>query len=192
MAQGAEGVTEQTTEQTTTTEARTVPVEAVQAERKARQAVEARLAEMESQAKAQAEKAAAERGEFQKLYEEAKPKLERLTALEQREQARLERVTARNSERIKALSPEAAAAVGAIAGRMDPEDLADWMDTHLPKLSGTVTRPAGSQARDHKQGEDPIPPAATSHWERFGKVLGVTERDWFENNWKPLQKGKAS
>lgn len=192
MQNGASGVQTETTTETQTTEARTVPVEALQAERKARQAVEERIAAMEAATKAAAEKAAAEAGQFRELYEGAKPKLARLDELEKRETARIERVSARNNERIKGLAPEVAAALGPIMGKLDADELADWLDTSLPKLvaSATVTRPAGSQARDHKQGEDAIPAAATADWKRFGEHLGVTEREWFENNWKPRQKGK--
>jgi type II secretory pathway component HofQ len=162
---------------------------ALQAERKAGQDLKAQLAKIESDRKAADEAAATKAGEYQKLYDPLKAEHEKLTAeLEGHRKAnaeRTERVKARNDARIKALPEPAAKALAPLAASLAPEALADWMDEHLSALvaeAGT-TRPAGTVAGGGKKVEEPIPAACTQEWERYGRATGVTERDWYENNW---------
>lgn len=80
---------------------------ALTAEREKRQALEQRLAEIEAAQKKRDEEAAAKRGEFEKLYTELKaetdPLREKLTAYQQREQARTEALNKANAEALEAL-----------------------------------------------------------------------------------------
>jgi hypothetical protein len=170
----------------------TVPVAALQAERKARQELEARLAKIESDRKAADDAAAAKSGEYKALYEPLKAEHDkataRLTEFEKREAERTERVKARNDTRIKALPEAAAKALAPLAANLAPEALAEWMDEHLGALVAEAggTRPAGTiGGGGGKKIEEPIPAAATESWERHGKRLGQSERDYFERVWKP-------
>jgi colicin import membrane protein len=165
---------------------------ALQAERKAGQDLKAQIAKIDADRKAEADAAAAKSGEYKALYEPLKAEHEsakgRLAEFEKREADRTERVKARNEIRIKALPEAAAKALAPLAANLAPEALADWMDEHLSALvaeAGT-TRPAGTVAGGGgKKVEDPIPAAATESWERHGKRLGQSERDYFERVWKP-------
>jgi hypothetical protein len=177
-------------------EPKTVPVEALQAERKARQELEKRLADIDAANKAREEKAAADAGEHRKLYESLKPEHEKATArlaeLEGRETKRLEKVDARNKERLKALPEAAQKALKPIAATMSPDDFADWLEENGGTFGATSEGvSAGTRRATGQKAEEPIPPEATAHWKKFGERLGVSERDWFEKTWKPLQK-KAS
>jgi hypothetical protein len=168
----------------------TVPVAALQAERKARQELEARLAKIESDRKAADDAAAAKSGEYKALYEPLKAEHEkataRLTEFEKREAERTERVKTRNDARIKAFPEAAAKAVAPLAAKLSPEDLADWLDEHAPNIiaEAGATRPAGTVAGGGgKKNEDPIPAECRAEWERYGKSTGVSDRDWYETNW---------
>jgi hypothetical protein len=169
---------------------------ALQAERKAGQDLKAQLAKIESDRKAADEAAATKAGEYQKLYDPLKAEHEKLTAeLEGHRKAnaeRTERVKARNDTRIKALPEAAAKALAPLAANLAPEALAEWMDEHLGALVAEAggTRPAGTVAGTGRA--EPIPAAATADWQKYGKALGISEREWFEKNWKPRQpKAKA-
>jgi hypothetical protein len=164
---------------------------ALQAERKAGQDLKAQLAKIESDRKADDERRATEAGEHKKLYDAIKPEHEaakgRLAELEKREADRTEKVKARNEVRIKALPEVAAKALAPLAASLAPEALADWMDEHLSALvaeAGT-TRPAGTVAGGGKKAEEPIPAAALAEWERHGKRLGQSDRDYYERVYKP-------
>lgn len=175
-------------------EGQTVPLTALQAERTKRHELETRLAAIETSAAAERERAAAEAGRYKELYEPLKAEHEtakgRLSEFERREAERTERVQARNETRIKAFPEAAAKALAPLAAKLSPEDLADWLDEHAPSIiaeAGT-TRPAGTVAGNGRKTEEPIPAACTTEWQTHGKRLGITERDWFETNWKPRQK----
>ena len=164
---------------------------AVAAERKGRQDAESRLAKIEADSKAAAEAAAAEKGEHKKLYDDLAPKhkeaTDRLKALEARETARVEKVATRNAERIKALPETTRKLASGLADKLDADALADWLEDAAPVL-GDTTRPAGTVKGKGGGGEDPIPPAAKTEWATYGQRLGISERDYFENTWKPRQK----
>lgn len=168
-----------------------VPVEALQAERKARQELEVRLAKIEGDRKAAEEAAAAKAGEYQKLYEPTKAELEaakaKLAEHEAAAQARTERLAARNETRIKALPEAGQKAVKALAGKLSAEDLADYLDEHGSTFGADVTRPAGTVSNGGAKKLDEIPAEALAEWERHGKRLGQTDRDYYENVWKPRQ-----
>lgn len=158
-------------------------------ERKARQDMERRLAEFEA-AKADAErKAAEEAGKHRELYEGLKPKYEealtKLTAYEQREQARIEAVQQRNAARIAAL----------------PDDLRDLVPEGLDP-DATTAQIERLEARARK---------ADPGFAKGGAAAGATQskpsipeeckaealrnkRDpewWFQNVWAPRQKKGA-
>jgi hypothetical protein len=165
---------------------------ALQAERAKRQAAEDRLAAIEAASKAAEEERAAKAGEYKNLYDPLKAEHEkataRITEFEKREAERTERVKTRNDARIAALPEKAAKALAPIAAALPPEALAEWMDDHLADLvaEAAPARPAGTIAGTGRA--EPIPPEATVDWQKYGKNLGVTEREWFEKNWKPRQK----
>ncbi len=99
-----------------------------QEEQRARQEAEARLKDFE-------EAEAKKRGEFEGLYKEASEKLsdyeKRVKVYEDKESARLERITKSNDEKIKKLSVEHRDLVPAIA---DPEALGEWLDKFSSRL----------------------------------------------------------
>lgn len=176
-------------------EPKTVPLEALVAERKARQDLAERLTKIEAERKAAEEKAAGEAGEYKSLFEKLKPEHEKLAGeldtYRKRETERAERLGARNAERIGKLSEAGQKAVKPLVGVMAPDALADWLDENAETFGGTGTRPAGTQSRDTKGKEDPIPPECSAEWRKHGQALGVSERDWYENTWKPRHKAKA-
>ena len=166
----------------------TVPVAALQAERKSRQELEKRLADIESAKKADDERRATEAGEHKKLYEELKPKHEstaaRLAELEKREEKRLEKLSERNSTRIKALPESAQKMRKPISAALSPEALDEWLEEHGGTLGAEITRPSGTLGGGGgKKVEDPIPTACTQEWERHGKSIGMSEREWYDINW---------
>lgn len=169
---------------------KTVPLAALEDERSKRQALEARLAKIESDRKVETEKAATESGKYKELYEPLKGEHERATArlteLEKRETDREARVALRNEERIKALPEKAAKALAPIASKLTPDDLADWLDSSLSSLveEAPTFRPSGTVAGSGKKVEEPIPAAASAEWQKWGKRTGVSEREYFEFNWK--------
>ena len=172
-----------------------VPVEALQAERKARQELEARLTKIEADRKAAEDKAAADAGEYRKLYEPTKAELEtakaRLAGYEAAEAARAEKLQARNEARVKALPEAAQKAAKALVGKLSPEDLAEYLDEHGATFGADpITRPAGTLGNGAGGKGEPIPAECKAEWEKYGKNLGVSERDWFERNWKPRHSKK--
>lgn len=168
---------------------------AVAAERKARQEAEARVAAIEADRKKAEEAAAAKAGEYEKLYAGLKPEHEKLAAklteYEKRESERVERVKSRNEERIKALPETGRKAVASLASHLPPEALAEWLDDNAALFGADAHRPAGTQARGAKV-EEAIPAECIAEWERFGKRSGISEREWFENTWKPRHKAKGA
>jgi len=104
--------------------------------RKANEELQAKLAAREAADKAAAEAEALKRGEHERLLTERAAELAKrdeelaatrakLTAAEQREQARLEAVATSNEARIAAL-PEAFKAIVPIELKADPDKLAEW------------------------------------------------------------------
>lgn len=165
---------------------------AIAAERKARQEAEALVAAIEAEKKSAAEKAATEAGEFRKLYEGIKPEHDalkgKIAAYEKAEAERTERVKARNADRIKALPEAGQKAVSRLADALPPEALAEWLDDNAALLGVVESRPAGTQRG--KVAEEPIPADCTAEWKKFGSY--GTEREWFENTWKPRHKAKGA
>lgn len=128
---------------TTTEDPPHVPVSALRAEREKRQALERQLAELTASQQAAAQKAAEQAGEYQRLYEEAKPRLERLTALEQAEAARSAKLAERNSERVTLLPNHLR---DLIPEGIDGDALAAHLD-RVERIAGTVNPgPAGGRA----------------------------------------------
>jgi hypothetical protein len=166
-----------------------VPVEALQAERKARQELEVRLAKIEGDRKAAEEAAATKAGEYQKLYEPTKAERDALKAeneaFKAAETARSEKLQARNETRIKALPEASQKAIKALVGKLSPEDVADYLDEHGSTFGAEATRPAGTVSNGGRKTEDAIPPEALVEWERHGKRLGQTDREYYENVYKP-------
>jgi hypothetical protein len=171
--------------------AKVVPVEALLAERKARQDLQKQIDDIQAARKAADDAAAAKSGEYKALYEPLKAEHEkataRLTEFEKREAERTEKVKARNDARIKALPEPAAKALAPLAANLAPEALAEWMDEHLGALVADAggTRPAGTVGGGGggRKNEDPIPAECKAEWERYGGPTGMTERDWYEKNW---------
>jgi hypothetical protein len=113
----------------------------------------------------------------------------RLAELEAKETARLERVKTRNDERIKALPEKAQKAIAKLTAKLDADEVSDFLDEDLADLVPEAdTRPAGGRRATGTTADEPIPAAATKEWERYGKKLNQSERDYYERVWKPRQK----
>lgn len=179
---------------------KTVPLAALQAERAARAAasekaanLEKRLADIEAANKAADEDRAAKAGEHKQLYDALKPEHDKATArlaeIEKAEKRREERFSAKNKDRLAALPDAAQKALKPISGTMSAEDFADYLDEHAATF-GAVEVSAGTRRADGRKAEEAIPADASADWQKFGKHLGVSERDWYEKNWKPRQKAK--
>lgn len=147
--------------------------------------IEAKEAERAASAKKADEDAAAKRGEYEKLHGAEKQRADaaeaKLKDREKAENARLEKVKARTDARVAKLSPALKAAVAPLAASLSPDALADWIDEHLPALEEDAERPAGTRSRDTK-GKVDVPPECVTEWEKYGKHLGLTAEQWFENN----------
>lgn len=86
------------------------------------------------------------KGEFEKLWNEAQPKLKRLEELEAQHEARLETVKERNEARLKELPKDKQAIARGIiqkAGTVDPDTVSAILDDLLPSLSETPKPPPG-------------------------------------------------
>lgn len=159
----------------------------------------ARVAELEAaQAvateaqRAAAEEAAKKSGEYKALYEplvaEHATLKTKVTEYETRETARVAAVKTRADARVAALPPEVQAAIKSVTTRMDPEALIEFLDNDLPKLTGTaVVLPAGTVVGSGRKQEEAIPPECTAQWKKNGERNGTTEREWFDQVWKPVQ-----
>jgi hypothetical protein len=53
-------------------------------------------------------------------------------------------------------------------------------------------RPIGTMAGTGKKNEEAIPAECTAEWQRYGATLNISERDWFEKNWKPRHPPKKT
>lgn len=162
-------------------------VAALKAERQAKKDAADKLAAYEAE-KAEAERTAAEkRGEFEGLYAAEKQRAtdlaERLTALEARENARLEAVKERNVARIAALPEAQRAAVNLIADDLAPDKLAD----HLAALAQEQPMPAGGRAGGGAGGKPPVPPECIAEATRHGQDPVW----WYEKIWQHTPTGKA-
>lgn len=128
---------------TETSAPKSVPLASLMAERDKRQALEARLAAIESE-RAEADRAAAEEaGEYRKLYEDLKAKhgaaAEQLAALQSAETARLETLVQSNNDRIVAL-PEHLR--GLIPDGLSPDATA----SQIARLEALHTKPTATPA----------------------------------------------
>ena len=107
---------------------RSLRSEAAENRRKAK-TLEQKQAERERKAKE-------EQGKYKELYEEVLPKLERLEALEQREEERRERLAQKNAERIKGVkNKDAREKIQAAVDKLgSPEDVAEALDNLIPLI----------------------------------------------------------
>lgn len=156
---------------------------ALEAERAKRQEIATELAKLREAQEAAKRKAAEEAGEHKRLYDEIAPKYEsaakELEAYRAREAARMERLAARNAERVETL-PEHLKAL--VPTGFDPESLNEWLDK-----AGSIAdekRPAGVQTG--RVGKEPIPP----HIVEEAKRLGIDPEVWFNGGAK-LRKYKT-
>lgn len=140
-------------------------------------------------ARAAAEKAAEDaeavkRGEAEKLLaardQELAAAKERLAAFEARETARVQALEKANAERVKALP---AAFADLLPAGLD----ADAAAAFLGKLEAAAGSDVARGTRRGTHTDEPIPEACTAEWKLHSKGT-LSERDWFNNVWKPRQK----
>lgn len=171
-------------------ETKTVPLSALVTERAETARLKAELAALTTAQTTAAEKAAAEAGEHRKLYEALKPQHDalagKLADYEKRETARVEALTARNTAKAAAL-PDAAKKL--VPAGMDADTLAAWLETAAEAFAEEPV--AKGTQRGTRTGEPPIPAECTAHFEKYGKHLGITERDYYTHTWLPMQPKKT-
>ena len=161
---------------------------ALQAERKKRQEIEARLSSFEAEQRQRAEEDAKRRGEYEALYTEARSKLDTLTteldSYKARETARLEALQSENRARLEALPESFRALV--------PEGLSpDAVRSHLGRLESVLsqaTPSGGIPPRMGKAVQEKIPEAALREAERYGYS---DARGYYDRVWKPRQERKG-
>lgn len=162
---------------TTGAKPKTVPLAALEAERRKRQDLAAQLAEIERKRQEREAAEAAERGEFERLYQSTSAELEaakaRTMELEQREQERIEAVKADNDQALAQLPEHLRALVPA---NLDPFQA----QRQIAKLQALATdaerRPAGTRRpTGSKPGDiDPPPECIAS-----AKHHGRDPKTWF-------------
>lgn len=159
--------------------------QALAAERKQRQELAARLAEIEAAQKKREEEAAAKRGEFEQLYTSSKTELEkaqaRLAELEAAEKARIERLTASNAEALKAL-PENLRAL--VPDGLDPEAAS----AQIAKLAALVQRETptgGIPPLTPPAGEAPIPKQYRDRAEREAQMYDMDAKTYWRVRLRP-------
>ncbi len=158
---------------------------ALTAEREKRQALEQRLAEIEAAQKKRDEEAAAKRGEFEKLYTELKaetdPLREKLTAYQQREQARTEALNKANAEALEALPEDLR---GLVPDGLDPEAKA----AQIRKVAAMVgDAPSGGFAPRGRQKteSDAIPAEYREQAAREAQRYGMDPKRYYKLRMKP-------
>lgn len=160
---------------------RTVPISALQEARAAKQALAAELAELKAAQEAAAQKRAEEQGEFQALYEKVTPELETLRAevetFRTRETARVEALTASNTERIEAL-PETMKALAPPG--LEPDALSNWLSLAERQATTTQQRPAGTQTHGGTVGTS-IPAELTDRVKAEAEKHGKDPEWWWKN-----------
>lgn len=134
------GTANSTQQDTVEAESKSVPLKALQSERSKRQALEARLAEMETQAKERADKEAAERGEFRELWEtRGKPAEDKARNLAERLEAMEAKRAARQQARREALGEFASGIPEGVSGEQ-LDGLLDWAES-LQSKTAIKTKP---------------------------------------------------
>jgi hypothetical protein len=139
------------------------------AERSARKALQAQLDELSAAESERAAAAAAERGEFKALYDGLVPEVERLraenTAYGAREDARIERLTARNTAAIQAL-PESYR--GLVPEGLPPDQIAEQIERIQRIVQSQPGHPRGGQANGGAPG------GASAAAKEFAAKYGTT------------------
>lgn len=188
-----------TTPSTTDTQAeqRTVPLEAVQEERRKRQAAEAELATLREANAERQRQEQEQRGEFQRLYEEAKA---RLDALEPEAATLREQVEATKAAR-KAALDEAVAALPEDLQALIPEGLTDdQREAQVKRLQGLATSRAGETARVPHGGRTsggggpakPLSPEARRWWEGSQQFNPATTDETIQKLYNTVGPGKGA
>jgi hypothetical protein len=154
-----------------------VPLKSLTKLRAKNQAVEAELAALKATAKAAADAAAVEQGEFKALFEASKPKADKYDAL-------VESLKTRNTERVEALDADWQAAIPATL-KADPVALDSWLDQtaalRKPKDAAAGTeepetkRPAG--ARTGTGG--PVMTEMPEQAKKDARAAGKTDEEWW-------------
>lgn len=150
------GLAESTQQDTMEAEVRSVPLKALQSERHKRQALEARIAEMEAAAQAKEDAEAAQRGEFRELWEtRGKPAEDKARQLQERLEAFEAARSARQQARREALGEYAAGIPEGLDG--DALDgLLDWAESIRSKSGSAAPTtkpvvPVGAGSADRAQ-----------------------------------------
>lgn len=161
--------------------------EALQAERKRRQEMEARLSAFEQKQREQAEAEAKKRGEFEALYTSAKSEMEKisseLASYKTKEANRIQALQAENAERLRNL-PENFRAL--VPDGLDPDSTRSQI-ARLESVLGQATPSGGIPPRGTKPAQEKIPEAALLEAERYGYS---DARSYFEKIFKPRQNRK--
>ena len=143
----------ESTQQDAVTEGKSVPLKALQSERSKRQALEARIAEMEAAAQAREDAEAAERGEFKALWESrGKPAEDKARELQERLEAYEAQRAARQQARREALGDYAAGIPEGVQGDQ-LDGLLDWAEGLKSKATPTTKPvvPVGAGSADRAQ-----------------------------------------
>jgi len=160
--------------QSSDSDPRTVPLKALTSERAKRQQLEARLAELEQEAKARSEREATERGEFRELWEtRGKPAEDRAAELAAKVEAFEAARQARQNQRRESLGEYAdGIPEGVLGDQLDR--MLDWAEALKAKASAAVgapVLPTGTGSQDNAK-------PATKVSEREVEWMRRTKPSW--------------
>lgn len=153
----------------------------MQAERAKRQALEARLAEIETAQQERERKAAEEQGEFKRLYEETTAKAssleEEVNKYRAAEAARIEKLEASNE---KALADLPEHLRGLVPEGLSPDAKAEQL-AKLARIAGEDLPKGGRVGSSGKVPKETIPAECIAEAKQHGKPPEF----WYETVWKP-------
>ena len=160
--------------QSSDSDPRTVPLKALTSERTKRQALEARLAELEQAAKERAEREATERGEYRELWESrGKPAEDRAAELAAKVEAFEAARQARQDKRRESLGDYASGIPEGIVGDQ-LDKMLDWAESLRAKASASTGAPVLPTGTGSQDGAKP----ATKVSEREAEWMRRTKPSW--------------
>lgn len=154
---------------------------------------EAELADLRNRAKEAATKEAVKRGEYERLYAEAKAdadaKAARLADLEAREAARLERVGKAAEAAARGLPREMQALVAKVKGKLDADEMSEYIDTlkaSMPSVAVGAVRASGVASGAAKFAS--LPPESQAKVKAEAAQVAKAPEWWFDNVWKGVDR----
>jgi len=159
----------------------------VKAEREKRQALEAQLAEIRAAQQAADEASKAEAGQYRELYEKLKAEreaeLKELKALKGEKKARVEALTAKNTERLDALDDDWR---DLIPEGLSPSALSKQLDKIEARMVAAEDRPAGGiLGKPPKKATVHIPVEHKEQCEREASRYGLPAKQYWKMRMKP-------